>query len=939
MAMATKTNKFLVLFCSICLFIPLALSAVQNTQLLDSLFILGRERFEKGHSDNATHILLRAQELAENLQDIDQLKSIDRLLAEIYEEQRDYQSANIYLRKLQNIQDSLSLLQSGQILYYEDDETRLIRYQQYVEKLEIDKRNQLILFFIFLVVILIVAGLIIIKREKLSKNRMRRIIDEQTQSLKESNLKLEQEINEKAESEEKFRTIYENAPVMIDAFDEAGKCLLWNKECEKQLGWSKEELDNSGDSLSLIYPDKKEKEQVLKWIKDADGTFHENIAITKDGFTKIQLWANYRLAPDFCLCVGYDITDRKKSENELKESKERYKQLINDSPSLIIEYDPETLEIINCNTAMARSLGTTVNNIKEMGIRKLASEQVVNSRMAIFEKAFKENRTISFEDSNKGKFFYNTVIPLVSQNKTTLQIVSYDITERKKTELELKESEKKFRTIFKNAPIMIDGFDDKGKCLLWNNECKKLLGWTKEELNQVDDPLLYFYPNKRDYEKVLKSIQRSDGKFREYEVRVKDGSIRTQLWADFKLHKNLNISIGYDITGRKQAEIELKERDALLQSMIFSIPLQFYAYGRDGKIFMQSERSLNKLGKLFGMRTDDLPIDETLKKLWNKWVNSAYAGKDVEGNYDIYINDELHHMKTILAPIKKEDEIIGILGTDIDITEMKENEKKLLMTKDDLERMVEEEVEKRKDQYELLIQKSKLESLGQLAAGIAHEINQPIGLIALGLDNIYEKFKSGSDVSEKYLKEKIDKFFKYIERIHQIIDHIGTFSRDQKDITYDEVNINNVIEQALSMIGMQYGDHDIHFDTHLGDDFPMILGNSFKIEQVFLNLLSNSHDALEAKMNDGIEFQKTITIKTFKKGKYIIVEFSDNGIGMTSREIERIFDPFYTTKSPEIGTGLGLSISYGILEEMKAEISVKSVQGEFTTFTIKFHSC
>jgi len=80
------------------------------------------------------------------------------------------------------------------------------------------------------------------------------------------------------------------------------------------------------------------------------------------------------------------------------------------------------------------------------------------------------------------------------------------------------------------------------------------------------------------------------------------------------------------------------------------------------------------------------------------------------------------------------------LGTDIDITEMKENEKKLLMTKDDLENMVRAEVEKRKTQQELLIQKSKLESLGQLAAGIAHEINQPIGLIALGLDNIYEKF-------------------------------------------------------------------------------------------------------------------------------------------------------------------------------------------------------
>jgi len=147
--------------------------------------------------------------------------------------------------------------------------------------------------------------------------------------------------------------------------------------------------------------------------------------------------------------------------------------------------------------------------------------------MAVVRKALEENNVIVFEDYNKGRFFYNTFIPLVLSNRKTFQIVSYDITERKHT------------------------------------------------------------------------------------------------------------------------EIALKEREALLQSMIFSIPLQFYAYGRDGKIFMQSERSLNKLGNLFGMRIDDLPIDESLKKLWNKWVNSAYAGNEVEGNFDIYINDELHHMKTI----------------------------------------------------------------------------------------------------------------------------------------------------------------------------------------------------------------------------------------------------------------------------------------------------
>jgi len=817
--METKINKILLLVCSISLLFPLALSAVQNTQLLDSLLVSGKENFEKGRENHAIYILLRAKELAEDLQDIEKIISINRLFAEIYEKQGDYKSANVYLRRLQNIQDSLSLLQLEQIYFYEQDETKPFKHQTYIEGLEISKKYQFNLFVILIFAVMLISFIIIFIKGKHSETRMQLIIDEQTKDLKETNLTLEQKIKEKAESEEKFRTIYENAPIMIDAFSEDGKCLLWNKECEKQLGWSKDDLNNSGDPLSLVYPIKKEREQVLKWIKNADGSFNENIATTKDGSTKIQLWANYRLAPGFCLCVGYDITERKKSEIELIESKERYKQLIVNSPSLIIEYDPKTFEILSCNPAMARSLGTTVNNILGKDARKFAAEEIVKSRITIFEKALKENKTITFEDSDKGRFFCNTVIPLVSDNKTTLQIVSYDITER------------------------------------------------------------------------------------------------------------------------KQVEIQLKAREALLQSLIYNIPLEFYARDKDRKVFMQSARSIEKWGDLSGKTADYHQIDESIKKLWNKWLDSAYADHEIEGEYDIYLNNELHHMKTILAPIKRDNEIIGVLGTDIDITEMKENEKKLLNLKDDLENMVEAEIEKRKTQQELLIQKSKLESLGQLAAGIAHEINQPVGLIALGVDNISERLKSGSDVSSQYLKEKIDKFFKYIDRIHQIIDHISTFSRDQKDITFDEVNINTIIEQALAMIRLQYEDHEIHFKTFLGENLPMILGNSFKIEQVLLNLLSNSRDALETKINNNnVDFQKTITIKTFKKGKHIILEFTDNGIGMSSKEIENIFDPFYTTKGPKMGTGLGLSICYGILEEMKAEISVKSIPDEFTTFIIKFQT-
>ncbi len=814
--METKINKILLLVCCISLLFPLALSAVQNTQLLDSLIVSGKDNFDKGRDNHAIYILLRAKELAEELEDVEKIISINKLFAEIYENKGDYKTANVYLRRLQNIQDSLSLLQLEQIYFYEQDESKPLKHQTYIEELELSKRNQFNLFVIIIFALLLISFIIIVIKGKHSEKQMQLIIEEQTKDLIETNLSLEQKIKEKAESEEKFRTIYEHAPIMIDAFDENGKCLLWNKECERQLGWSKDDLTNSSNPLSLLYPIDKERKQVLEWIKIADGSFNENIATTKDGSKKIQMWSNYRLAPGFCICVGYDITERKKSENELKESKERYKKLIYNSPSLIAEVDVETYEIVTCNPVMAKSLGTTVNKIIGRDIRKLLPEDIFKSRMVFANKALAENNAFVFEDTNHGRHFYNTVIPIITAGRTTYQMISYDITER------------------------------------------------------------------------------------------------------------------------KHAEMELQASEALLQSLIYNIPLEFYARDEEKKVFMQSARSIEKWGDLSGKSVEDHQIDVSLKKLWNKWLESAYAGHEIEGEYDIFIKNELHHMKTLLAPIKRDNEIIGVLGTDIDITEIKENEKKLMMMKDDLESMVGAEIEKRKAQQELLIQKSKLESLGQLAAGIAHEINQPIGLIALGVDNISERLKSGSDVSAEYLTEKIEKFFKYIDRIHQIIDHISTFSRDQKDITFDEVNINTIVEQALAMIRLQYEDQEIHFEINLEEDLRMILGNSFKIEQVLLNLLSNSRDALEAKTNTGVDFQKTISIKTFKKGKYIIIEFTDNGIGMSSKELESIFDPFYTTKGPEMGTGLGLSICYGILDEMNAEISVKSIPDEFTTFIIKF---
>lgn len=248
-----------------------------------------------------------------------------------------------------------------------------------------------------------------------------------------------------------------------------------------------------------------------------------------------------------------------------------------------------------------------------------------------------------------------------------------------------------------------------------------------------------------------------------------------------------------------------------------------------------------------------------------------------------------------------------------------------------LEKRVTEELKKREKQQQLLIQKSKLESMGELAAGIAHEINQPLGGISMGLDNILFKLSTNS-VTQDYLRQKIDALFKDIDRIRQIINHVRIFSRDQKNLVDDTVDVNDVIRDSLTLISRQYHNHNIEISLKLSEEACLTSGNKYRLEQVFLNLLSNAKYAVDEKsiLTEDIGYGKRIEISTYKDEKYVVVEILDNGMGIPEIHLSNIFDPFFTTKDVETGTGLGLSISYGIIKEMKGEIEVESVENEHT---------
>lgn len=265
----------------------------------------------------------------------------------------------------------------------------------------------------------------------------------------------------------------------------------------------------------------------------------------------------------------------------------------------------------------------------------------------------------------------------------------------------------------------------------------------------------------------------------------------------------------------------------------------------------------------------------------------------------------------------------------------KETEQRITDINKELERRMIQEIKKQEKQQQLLAQKSKLESLGTLAAGIAHEINQPLGGISMGLDNILLKSQE-SHINKDYLKDKVNLLFENVERIKKIIDHIRYFSRTQKPVSFVQININDVIKSALFMVSAQYENHGVIIESNLDENAGMITADKYKLEQVLLNLFSNSKYAVDEKakrLNDGL-YRKKIGIKSWKDTDFVYISIYDNGIGIPAKIIDKIFDPFFTTKSEDKGTGLGLSISYGFIKDLLGEIKVDSIENEYTLFEI-----
>jgi signal transduction histidine kinase len=261
-----------------------------------------------------------------------------------------------------------------------------------------------------------------------------------------------------------------------------------------------------------------------------------------------------------------------------------------------------------------------------------------------------------------------------------------------------------------------------------------------------------------------------------------------------------------------------------------------------------------------------------------------------------------------------------------EINERKEIEDELLYINEELERSNEELLEAQSQ----LIQSAKLASIGELATGMAHELNQPLMYIRnsaqLSLMEGPENLEKGS------ITELLKDIEKNTSSMMGIINHLRDFARHQ-ELNLIPLDIHDILDDSLILINEQLRIRSIKLEKDYGEEIPSILGNSQQLEQVFINILTNARDAMEEQLDARLSIKTSFIQLSEFKGE-VTASFIDNGVGILDENHLKIFDPFFTTKEAGKGTGLGLSISYGIIRDHGGRISVENNRQAGATFRI-----
>lgn len=613
------------------------------------------------------------------------------------------------------------------------------------------------------------------------------------------------------------------------------------------------------------------------------------------------------------------------SLNELRRSEERFAKAFHSSPAPLVISDIATGRIIDVNDRWVEMLGYSRaeqlgRTTKDIGIWADPGSRDRAIELLAAQGFFKEYSTEFLAKSGETRFVLWSAEVVNLEGREVLLSLLFDYTERKRHEEALRHSESLYRSVIDNIQDVFYRTDAAGRLIMLSPSGVDLLGYDSDEemLGRPND-FFWFDPTAR---KAFLARIHAEGAVRDFEVvlKRKDGQpVLVATSSGFYRDTDGNVlgveGIFRDITARKHAEERLRQSEEKFSRLFMISPDAISLSEPESGILVDVNDAFVRLSgfsreEALGRSTLELQLftDPLTRKRLLDRLHSTGRASNVE--MDFRCKDG------------------SLIQGSVSCQMFTLGQKKLLLS-------VMRDLTEFKRMQTMMIQTEKMISVGGIAAGIAHEINNPLGIIVQTAQNLALRtrpdFRKNLEVAEKlgldmrlleqYMQARgIQKFVRDIQdaalRAADIIRHMMDFSR-RNESRWTLCAIDALVDRALELaqndydLGRNYDFKSVRIVREYENDLPQVECTETEIEQVILNLLRNAAQAMG--MTSPSTASPAITVRLRHMGPDVRIEVEDNGPGMSAEVVRRAFEPFFTTKPPGVGTGLGLSVSYFIV--------------------------